>query len=411
MLKTIARLERSAEAFALHLVAALVALLGGTGAVAVRAESGATARGATASSARRSTPAPNRAPGEGFGPYKTMVVRGAMLIDGTGGPPRGPVDIVVNGNRITQIRNAGTPGMPLRPNRGPQADYEIDATGMYVMPGFVDLHVHAGGAPKNPDAEYPYKLWLAHGVTTVRGVPLTDNALAVKEKERSARNEIVAPRIFNYQRPGIGWGKGVPQHRRRARTPGSNGRTRNGVDGIKLGAERPDLMEIYCSGREEARHGHDRASAADRRRAGERDQGRAHGPRHGHAFLRTLRIAAEGLRRPAVSGDAELQQRAGSLRPGRAAVGQDPSAGQPRVEGVPRGAPEARDDVRSDADDLLGRTRRHALPRRRVARQVHAAVADGRSTRPTARTTARTGTTGPPRTKSRSATSTRSGSS
>src|SRR5262245_26467134 len=141
------------------------------------------------------TPAPNRAQGEGLGPYKTLVIRGAMLIDGTGGPPRGPVDIVVSGNRISAIRNAGTPGVPLRPNRAPQADHEIDATGMYVMPGFVDLHVHAGGAPKNPEAEYPYKLWLAHGVTTVRGVPLTDNALAVKEKQRSERNEIVAPRL------------------------------------------------------------------------------------------------------------------------------------------------------------------------------------------------------------------------
>ncbi|HMF97839.1 MAG TPA: hypothetical protein VKE96_26245, partial [Vicinamibacterales bacterium] len=39
------------------------------------------------------TPAPPRAQGEGFGPYATMVIRGAMLIDGTGGPPRGPVDI------------------------------------------------------------------------------------------------------------------------------------------------------------------------------------------------------------------------------------------------------------------------------------------------------------------------------
>src|SRR6185503_7528692 len=47
------------------------------------------------------TPAPNRAPGEGAGPFPTMVVRGAMLIDGTGGPPRGPVDIVVSNNRIT----------------------------------------------------------------------------------------------------------------------------------------------------------------------------------------------------------------------------------------------------------------------------------------------------------------------
>jgi hypothetical protein len=191
------------------------------------------------------TPAPNRAGGEGFGPYKTMVIRGAMLIDGTGGPPRGPVDIVVNDNRITQIRNAGTPGLPARANRSPKADYEIDATGMYVMPGFVDLHVHAGGAPKNPDAEYPYKLWLAHGVTTVRGVPLTDNALAVKEKERSARNEIVAPRIYNYQRPGSGWSKGIPQTAEQAHA-WVEWAHNNGIDGLKLGAERPDLMEIYC---------------------------------------------------------------------------------------------------------------------------------------------------------------------
>jgi imidazolonepropionase-like amidohydrolase len=192
------------------------------------------------------TPAPSRAQGEGLGPYKTLVIRGATLVDGTGGPPRGPVDIVVNENRITQIRNAGTPGLPTRPNRQPKGDYEIDATGMYVMPGFVDLHVHAGGAPKNPDAEYPYKLWLAHGVTTVRGVPLTDNALAVKEKERSARNEIVAPRIFNYQRPGAGWGKGVPQTAEEAQAWTEWAR-KNGIDGFKLGAERPDLMAIYCA--------------------------------------------------------------------------------------------------------------------------------------------------------------------
>lgn len=192
-------------------------------------------------------PAPNRRSDEGFGPYKSMVIRNAMLIDGTGGPPRGPVDIYVEQNRIRSVRNAGTPHVPQRPRpqQGPKPDYEIDATGMYVMPGFIDLHVHAGGAPKNPDAEYPYKLWLAHGVTTVRGVPMSDNDTTVKEKERSARNEIVAPRIFNYQRPGSGWGKGVPQTADDAHAYVQWARD-HGIDGLKLGAERPDLMEIYC---------------------------------------------------------------------------------------------------------------------------------------------------------------------
>ncbi len=186
-------------------------------------------------------PAPNRANGEGLGPFRTLVIRGATLIDGTGGPPHSPVDIVVANNRIQAIRSAGTPRLPLKPNREPKADYEIDATGMYVMPGFVDVHVHAGGAPKNADAEYAYKLWMGHGVTTVRGVPLSDHALTVKEKERSARNEIVAPRIFDYERPGAGWTEGAVDTPDKARA-WVRWLAQNGGDGLKLGAQRPDLM-------------------------------------------------------------------------------------------------------------------------------------------------------------------------
>jgi imidazolonepropionase-like amidohydrolase len=192
-------------------------------------------------------PAPNRRADEGKGPFKTLVIRGATLIDGTGGPPRGPVDIVVEGNRITAVRSAGTPGLPLRANRGPQgADQEIDATGMYVMPGFVDLHVHAGGAPKNADAEYAYKLWLAHGVTTVRGVPLAGHAFTVSEKARSARNEIVAPRIFNYQRAGTGWDKGPVEDPAKA-IEWVKWAKENGVDGLKLGSWPPNIMEALLT--------------------------------------------------------------------------------------------------------------------------------------------------------------------
>jgi len=187
-------------------------------------------------------PAPARRAGEGLGPYTTLVIRGAMLIDGTGAPPAGPVDIVISGNHIQSIRNAGTPGLPMRPNRPPQAEHEIDATGMYVMPGFIDMHVHGGGAPKNAELEYAYKLWLAHGVTTVRGVPLASHAVTVSERERSARNEIVAPRIINYQRPGQGWPNGAVDTPQKARDWVRWGAA-NGLDGLKLGAEEPSIME------------------------------------------------------------------------------------------------------------------------------------------------------------------------
>lgn len=73
------------------------------------------------------------------------------------------------------------------------ATKEIDVQGMWVLPGFVDVHVHCGGYPKTLEIEYVYKLWMAHGITTVRGVPCGPMDWTLKERGRSAKNEIVAP--------------------------------------------------------------------------------------------------------------------------------------------------------------------------------------------------------------------------
>ena len=208
------------------------------------------AGGLTAASVRRS--------GEGLGPFKTLTIRNVMLIDGTGGPPTGPMTITVENNRITRVASAGTPGVqqtgraggrgaapagPNAPGQAPAQDgtYVLDGTGMYLMPGFIDMHVHAGGAPKNAEAEYAYKLWLAHGVTTVRGVPLGNNNITVSEKARSDKNEIVAPRIVNYQRPGQGWSGGAVNTPEKAREWVRWGAA-NGIDGLKVGAEEPSIM-------------------------------------------------------------------------------------------------------------------------------------------------------------------------
>src|SRR5262249_20827459 len=119
----------------------------------------------------------------------------------------------------------------------------IDATGMYVLPGFIDMHVHGGGAPKNADVEYAYKLWLGHGITTVRGVPLGTLEFTKSEQERSARNEIVAPRIFNYQRmgQGAGWTGGMPITPDQARA-WVRYAAQAGVDGLKLDSHDPEIM-------------------------------------------------------------------------------------------------------------------------------------------------------------------------
>lgn len=194
--------------------------------------------------AQQARPAPDRPASEGEGPFDRLVLRGVTLIDGTGAPPQGPVDIVIEKNRIAEVRSVGFPGVPIRPEVRPaRGTREIDGTGLYVMPGFVDLHAHAGGGSKAPEAEYVYKLWLAHGVTTVRGVPAGPMDWTLRERARSANNEITAPRIFAYFRPGTGdgWTGGPITTPEKARE-WVKWASAKGIDGLKMFGEDPEIM-------------------------------------------------------------------------------------------------------------------------------------------------------------------------
>lgn len=135
------------------------------------------------------------------GPYDRLVIRNAMVIPGHGGPPTGPYDIVIEENMITEM----IPFDPVTAERRgdsdrPDGDRVIEADGKYVMPGMIDLHMHLRQEPM--EIEYVYYTKLAHGVTTM--VPAPDRGLdeAMSEAERSANNEILAPKMF----PIWGWG-------------------------------------------------------------------------------------------------------------------------------------------------------------------------------------------------------------
>ncbi len=217
---------------------------------AIASQRATTTRGAAAPdtsnmflmSERREDPTPASARKEGEGPFARLIIRGVNLIDGYGSAPRGPVDVVVEGNRIVQIASVGYPNVKVDESKRPKgAVKELDANGMYMMPGLVDLHVHQGTLQKAPDSDYYNKLWLAHGITTVRGVPFASFDYSVKERARSAKNEIAAPRYVVYQRPGTGWGRGIPRTPEVAREWVRWAKA-NGADGLKLGAERPDIM-------------------------------------------------------------------------------------------------------------------------------------------------------------------------
>lgn len=188
------------------------------------------------------TPGPERK--EGMGPFPQMIIRGATLINGTGSPPFGPVDIVIEGNKITGIRIIGVPGVTPDSAERPKLranGYELDATGMYVLPGFIDMHGHIGGDSQGVDAEYVYKLWLAHGITTIRE-PSAGNGLewTLNEKRRSEKNEITAPRIFAYTVFGQGIKESITTADQARAWVQQN--AKNGADGIKFFGASPEVM-------------------------------------------------------------------------------------------------------------------------------------------------------------------------
>ncbi len=189
------------------------------------------------------TPAPAR--NEGGGPYTQLIIRGVTLINGTGAPAIGPIDIVIENNRIVKIVVVANEGNPIKTERRPvlaKNGKEIDANGMFALPGLIDMHTHIGGVEQGTPAEYVYKLWMAHGITTVRDVS-AGNGLSwvLSEKKRSAENKIIAPRILAYTAFGQGSKKEIVTAQDARDWVNEN--AKNGADGIKFFGASPEVMD------------------------------------------------------------------------------------------------------------------------------------------------------------------------
>ena len=182
---------------------------------------------------------------EGSGPYTQLIIRGVTLVNGTGAPPLGPVDIVIEKNRIVQISVLGSPGSAIDPAKRPQlksGGKELDCTGMYALPGLIDMHGHIGGIQQGTPAEYVFKLWMAHGITTIRD-PSAGNGLdwVLDEKAKSAANQITAPRIFAYT--AFGQGSTTPITTADQARAWVQENAKKGADGIKFFGASPEVMD------------------------------------------------------------------------------------------------------------------------------------------------------------------------
>jgi imidazolonepropionase-like amidohydrolase len=188
---------------------------------------------------------------KGDGPHNQLIIRGVTLINGNGAPPQGPIDIVVENNIITDIQVVGYPGVKINAGKRPllkPGGKELDCSGMYLLPGFIDMHGHIGGVAQGAEPDYVFRLWMGHGITTVREPSGRGIDFALDLKRKSAKNEIVAPRIFAY----TGFGqtsasfdplKGLPIATPEQAREWVRANAKKGADGIKFFGAEPKIME------------------------------------------------------------------------------------------------------------------------------------------------------------------------
>lgn len=116
-----------------------------------------------------------------------VLYRNATLIDGTGTPGRPGMSVLVDGERIVQVK-------PTADLAAPAGARVVDLTGKFLLPGLIDSHEHLATPPNRVQAEASLRRDLYGGVTAIRD--MADDLRSVAELARASRKgEIPAPDI------------------------------------------------------------------------------------------------------------------------------------------------------------------------------------------------------------------------
>lgn len=196
-----------------------------------------------------------------------IVIEKVRLIDGIADGARGPVDVVVDGERITAIRDH----RPGPPPAGEEAARRIDGSGRTLLAGFVDCHCHY---PIDPLADDGFALFgqephertilraarsaaaaLRAGVTTARSAGAPGN-LDVVLRDAIAAGDTPGPRLLAAGPAltitgGHGWlfGREADGELELVRAVRTN--VRDGADHIKVVASEAAMLTTAVAGVEE----------------------------------------------------------------------------------------------------------------------------------------------------------------
>jgi imidazolonepropionase-like amidohydrolase len=118
------------------------------------------------------------------------IYRHATLIDSTDPKPRSDVAVITDGERIAAV----VPDHDLSPAQLSGAD-QIDLTGRFLLPGYIDSHQHLATPPDRPEAEARLRRDVYSGITATRD--MADDLRQIADLTRAARvGEIPAPDIY-----------------------------------------------------------------------------------------------------------------------------------------------------------------------------------------------------------------------
>lgn len=121
---------------------------------------------------------------------QTITIDNVTIVDVTNGKLQQHKTIVVEGKRIARIENA---------NKETHAAATLDGTGMFVIPGLWDMHVHAyftnDTARFHSTSEVMLPLFIVNGVTGVRDLGSNLEA-TLGARDSIAAHQLIGPRMM-----------------------------------------------------------------------------------------------------------------------------------------------------------------------------------------------------------------------